>query len=68
MWDDALPPPPYKEAGSRLGRPTQPIQPAEVQGIRTDPLPQSATARFPASTVRHLHEGRVANVQGRKDR
>ena len=61
------PSPPYKGAGSRLGRPTQPIQPSEAQGIRTDPLPQSAMARFTASTARHLHGGRVANEQDRKD-
>ena len=67
MWDDAPLPPPYKGAGLRLGRPTQPIQPSEAQGIRTDPMPQSATARFPASNARHLHEGRVASEQGRKD-
>ena len=46
-------PPPYKGAGSRLGRPTRPIQPPEARGIETDPLPQPATARFPASTACH---------------
>ena len=60
-------PPLYKGAGLGLSRPTRPIQALEAQGIRTDPLPQPATARFPASTARHLHEGRVASVQGRKD-
>ena len=68
MWDDALPPPPYKGARSGLGHPTQPIQPLEAQGIRTDPPPQSATARFPASTAGHLHAGRVAGEQGRTDK
>ena len=61
-------PPPYKGARSRLGRPTQPIKPSEAQGIRTDPPPQSVTDWFPASTARHLHEGRVAGEQGRKDK
>ena len=61
MWDDTPLPPPYKGAGSGLGRPTQPIQPSEAQGIRTDPLPQSAMARFPASTACHLHERHVAS-------
>ena len=46
-------PPPYKGAGSGLGRPARPIQPPEAQGIETDPLPQPATARFPASTACH---------------
>ena len=46
-------PPPYKGAGSGLSRPARPIQPLEAQGIETDPLPQPATARFPASTARH---------------
>ena len=46
-------PPPYKRAGSGLGRPARPIQPPEVQGIRTDPLPQPETARFPACTACH---------------
>ena len=46
-------PPLYKGAGSGLGRPARPIQPPEAQGIRTDPLPQPATARFPASTAYH---------------
>ena len=43
----------YKGAGSGLGCPARPIQPPEAQGIRTDPLPQPATARFPASTACH---------------
>ena len=46
-------PPIYKGAGSGLGRPARPIQPPEAQGIRTDPLPQPATARFLASTACH---------------
>ena len=46
-------PPLYKGAGSGLGRPARPIQPPEVQGIRTRPLSQPATARFPASTACH---------------
>ena len=46
-------PPLYKEAGTGLCRPARPIQPPETQGIKTDPLPQPATARFPASTVCH---------------
>ena len=46
-------PPLYKGTGLRLGRPARPIQTPEAQGIRTDPLPQPATARFPASTVCH---------------
>ena len=60
-------PPSYKGAGSRLGRPAQPIQSSGAQGIRTDPLPQSAMARFPASTARHLHGGRGAGGQDRRD-
>ena len=60
-------PPLYKGAGSGLGRPAQPIQPPEAQGIRTDPLPQSATARFPASTTCHLHGGHVASKQNLGD-
>ena len=55
-------PPSYKGAGSRLGRPAQPIRSSEAQGIRTDLLPQSATARFPASTACHLHGGHVTSV------
>ena len=43
----------YKGAGSGLGCPARPIQPPGAQGIRTDPLPQPATARFPASTACH---------------
>ena len=46
-------PPLYKGTGLRLGRPARLIQTPEAQGIRTDPLPQPATARFPASTVCH---------------
>ena len=46
-------PPPYKGAGSGLSGPARPIQPPEAQGIETDPLPQSATTRFPASTACH---------------
>ena len=46
-------PSPYKGAGSGLGRPTRPIRSTGAQGIRTGPLPQSATARFPASTACH---------------
>ena len=46
-------PPLYRGTGLRLGRPARPIQPLEAQGIRTDPLPQPATARFPASTACH---------------
>ena len=46
-------PSPYKGAGSGLSRPARPIQPPEAQGIKTDPLPQPATARFPASTACH---------------
>ena len=46
-------PPLYKGAGLGLGGPARPIQPLEAQGIRTDPLPQPATARFPASTACH---------------
>ena len=46
-------PPPYKGAGSGLGRLARPIQPPEAQGTGTDPLPQPATARFPASTACH---------------
>ena len=41
-------PPPYKGAGSGLGRPVRPIQPPEARRIGTNPLPQPATARFPA--------------------
>ena len=44
-------PPLYKGEGLGLSRPTRPIQTPEAQGIRTDPLPQPATARFPASTA-----------------
>ncbi len=51
MWDAI--PPSYKGAGSGLGRPARPIQPPEAQGIGTDPLPQPAMARFPASTTYH---------------
>ena len=51
---DAIPLPPlYKGTGLRLSRPARPIQTPVSQGIRTDPLPQPATARFPASTVCH---------------
>ena len=46
-------PPLYKEVGTGLGRPARPIQPPKARGIRTDPLPQPATARFPASTACH---------------
>ena len=46
-------PHPYKGVGSGLGRPAWPIQPPEAQGIGTDPLPQPATAQFPASTACH---------------
>ena len=46
-------PPLYKGAGSGLGRLARQILPLEAQGIRTDPLPQPATARFPASTACH---------------
>ena len=46
-------PPPYKGVGSGLGRPVRPIQPPEARGIGTDPLPQPATAWFPASTACH---------------
>ena len=46
-------PPLYKGTGLGLGRPAWPIQTPEAQGIRTDPLPQPATARFPASTACH---------------
>ena len=46
-------PPLYKGAGSGLGRPARPIQPPEAQVIGTDPLPQPATALFPASTACH---------------
>ena len=46
-------PPPYKGAGSGLGRPARPYQPPEAQGIGTDLLPQPATAWFPASTICH---------------
>ena len=47
------PPPLYKGTGLRLGHPARPIQTPEARGIRTDPPPQPATARFPASTVCH---------------
>ena len=46
-------PPLYKGAGLGLSRPTRSIQTPEAQGIRTDPLPQPATARCPASTACH---------------
>ena len=49
----SLLPLPYKGAGSGLGRPARPIQPPEARGMETDPLPQPATARFPASTACH---------------
>ena len=61
-------PPLYKGAGSGLGRPAQPIQPLEAQGIRTDPLPQPATARFPASIAchpRHMKDAwRTCRIEG----
>ena len=53
-------PSPYKGAGSGLGRPARPIQTQEAQVIETDPLPQPATARFPASTV--CHPGRMKDA------
>src|SRR3954464_15839260 len=43
----------YKGMGLGLGRPARPIKIREAQGTRTDPLPQPATTRFPASTVCH---------------
>ena len=63
-------PPPalYKGSGLGLGRPARPINTREAQGARADPLPQPATARFPASTAGHLHAGRVAGEQGRTDK
>ena len=60
-------PPSYRGAVSRLDRPAQPIRSSGAQGIRTDPLPQSAMARFPASTACHLHERHVASKQSRRD-
>ena len=51
---DAIPPPAlYKETGWGLGRPAQPIKTRKAQGTGTDPPPQPAAARFPASTVHH---------------
>ena len=48
-------PPPalYKGTGWGLGRPAQPIKTRKAQGTGTDPPPQPAAARFPASTVHH---------------
>ncbi len=46
-------PSPYKGTGLALGHPAWPIQPPEARGIETDPPPQPATARFPASTACH---------------
>ena len=57
------PTPPYKGAESGLGRPTRPVRSSGAQGIRTGLLPQSAMARFPASTSCHLHEGHMASEQ-----
>ena len=51
---DAIPLPAlYKGSGLGLGRPAWPIKIRKAQGARTDPLPQPATTRFPASTVCH---------------
>ena len=51
---DAIPPPAlYKGTGLGLDRPARPIKTRKAQGARTDPPPQPATARFPASTVCH---------------
>src|SRR4051812_22134328 len=58
---DAIPPPAlYKGAVWWLGRPAQPIKKRKAQGTGTDPLPQPAAARFPASTVRHPKRMRAA--------
>ena len=46
-------PHPYKGTGLGLGRPARPIQTPKAHGIRTDPLPQSVTARFRVSTACH---------------
>src|SRR3954462_3594228 len=56
MKECGTPPPPpalYKGTGWGLSRPAQTIKMQKAQGTRTDPLPQPAAARFPASTVRH---------------
>src|SRR3954462_12650521 len=51
---DAIPPPAlYKGTAWGLGRPALPIKTRKAQGTGTDPLPQPAAARFPASTDRH---------------
>ena len=44
----------YKGAGLELDRPARPIKTQKARGAGTDPPPQPATARFPASTARHL--------------
>ena len=66
MWD-AVPSPSYKGEELGLGCPIRPIQSPGAQGIRTDPLPHSATARYSASTACHLHGGHVASEQDRGD-
>ena len=56
MEECGAPSPPsalYKGAGLELDRPARPIKTRKAQGARTDPPPQPATARFPASTVCH---------------
>ena len=60
-------PPPYKGAGSGLGRPARPIQPPEAQGIGSDPLPQPVTARFPGSTACHPRRMKDAWQTGRTE-
>ena len=51
---DAIPPPTlYIGTGWGLGRPAHPIKTWKAQGTGTDPPPQPAAARFPASTDCH---------------
>ena len=56
MWDAIPPPLPralYKEPGWGLGHLAQPIKARKAKGTGTNLLPRPATARFPASAVRH---------------
>ena len=57
MEECGAPSPPsalYKGAGLELDRPARPIKTQKARGAGTDPPPQPTTARFPASTARHL--------------
>ena len=67
MWDAIPLPLLIKGRGRGSAAPLAQSGHRGCRGIKTAPLPQSATARFPASTACHLHGGHMASKQNRGD-